>query len=271
MSTKVRDNLMCHPVQISLSPSLKGTWFYQAMVQLAETPSESLCVPTARGGDPQFSFNVKMRGVEGTSGSFRHFLNRVTEELHSQALSLFLPYVGAGPFRGRYLLRPGPMTVRDEMLLTFLGQLIGVSVRAGIPLVLDLIPAFWGSLLGEATLDENELRLYDPVTMNHLDELGRISGESEFEKFLEDNQFPKFTYPSFTGDEQEIVADGDNIYLSFESRPLYAEKVKEFRLAELRSEQRMRRILFGMGTVIPVDTVMTLFTAAEVENLICGT
>ena len=77
-----------------LSPSLKETWFYQAMLQLTETPSDRLCVPMARGGDPQFSFNVKMRGVEGTSGSFRHFLNRVTEELHSQVLSLFLPYIG---------------------------------------------------------------------------------------------------------------------------------------------------------------------------------
>ena len=36
------------------------------MLQLADTPSESLCVPMAHGGDPQFSFNVKMRGVEGT-------------------------------------------------------------------------------------------------------------------------------------------------------------------------------------------------------------
>ena len=253
----------------SLSP--KGTWFYQAMLQLADTPSESLCVPMAHGGDPQFSFNVKMRGVEGTSGSFRQFLNRVTEELHSPALSLLLPYMGAGPFKGRYLLRPGPMTVRDEGLLTFLGQLVGVAVRAGIPLVLDLIPAFWESLLGRADWGDSELRLYDPVTMNHLDEIGRVASEPDFERFLEDSQFPKFTYPSFTGDEQEIVADGDNIYLSFANRHLYAEKVKEFKLEELRSEQRMRRILFGMGTVLPVDTLLTLFTAAEAESLICGT
>ena len=249
---------------------LEGTWFYQAMLQLADEPSERLCAPTARGGDPQFSFNVKMRGVEGTSGSFRHFLNRVTEELHAQALSLLLPYMGAGPFRGRFLLRPGPMTVRDEKLLTFLGQLIGVSVRAGIPLVLDLAPAFWESLLGRASFDDDDLRLYDPVTMNHLDELGRITSDSEFEHFLEENQFPKFTYPSITGDKEEIMADGDNVYLTLANRNLYAEKVKAFKLAELRSEQRIRRILFGMGTVIPVDTIMTLFTAAELENLVCG-
>ena len=241
------------------------------MLQLADTPSESLCVPMAHGGDPQFSFNVKMRGVEGWSGSFRHFFNCVTEELHSPALSLLLPYMGAGPFKGRYLLRPGPMTVRDEGLLTFLGQLVGVAVRAGIPLVLDLIPAFWESLLGRSDWGEGELRLYDPVTMNHLDEIGRVASEPDFERFLEDSQFPKFTYPSFTGDEQEIVADGDSIYLSFANRHLYAEKVKEFKLEELRSEQRMRRILFGMGTVLPVDTILTLFTAAEAESLICGT
>ena len=54
----------------SLSP--KGTWFYQAMLQLADTPSESLCVPMAHGGDPQFSFNVKMRGVEGTRGAIQY-------------------------------------------------------------------------------------------------------------------------------------------------------------------------------------------------------
>jgi hypothetical protein len=247
-----------------------STWFYQAMMQLNETPSDLLCVPIAHGGDPQFSFNVKMRGVEGTSGSFRHFLGRATEELHSQALSLLLPYLGGGQYKGRYVLKPGAMSVRDEKLLMFFGQLLGISMRAGIPLVLNLVPIFWKSLLGQGSFNANDLRTYDPITMNYLEELLAVQGELAFEQFMEEHQYPKFTFLSMSGDEEEIAPNGAATYLTYQTRQDYAAKVKEFKLSELSCDNRLRRIQIGLGTVVPVDTIMTLFTPEEMEALVCG-
>jgi hypothetical protein len=88
---------------------IKGTWFYQSMVQLSQVSSLELCVPLASGSDPHYPFLVKMSGenVEGHSGSFRHLLAKLVDELHGPVLSLFMPYMGEGSFKGRYILRPG--------------------------------------------------------------------------------------------------------------------------------------------------------------------
>ena len=51
------------------SVKLSDTQFCQAVQQLVTIPSQQLCVRLASGGDPTYSFNVKMAGeeVHGTS------------------------------------------------------------------------------------------------------------------------------------------------------------------------------------------------------------
>ena len=65
------------------------------------------------------------------------------EELHGPVLSLLMPYMGEGDFKGRYILRPGPVTLVDEQLLQHFGRILGLGLRSGIPLPLDLVPTFW--------------------------------------------------------------------------------------------------------------------------------
>ena len=95
---------------------IKSTWFYQSMTQLALVSSLELCVPLAVGADPHYPFLVKMSGenVEGHSGSFRHLLAKLVDELHGPLLSLLMPYMGEGTFKGRYMMRPG--TLFDGLL-----------------------------------------------------------------------------------------------------------------------------------------------------------
>jgi len=106
------------PPTINLNPveaigrsidDIKGTWFYQSMTQLSNVSSLELCVPLATGADPHYPFLARMSGetVEGHSGSFRHLLAKLVEELHGQVLSLLMPYMGEGGFKGRYTMRPG--------------------------------------------------------------------------------------------------------------------------------------------------------------------
>ena len=65
--------------------------------------------------------------------------------------------------KGKYILVPGSLTFPDEKLLQFFGQLLGVIIRADIPVGLDIMPYFWRALLGkELTL--NDLREADIVT-----------------------------------------------------------------------------------------------------------
>lgn len=100
-----------------------------------------------------------------TGGSFRQFLWQIVKELQSPLLPILMacPSSAVGINKGKYILVPGSLTFPEEKLLQFFGQLLGVIIRADIPIGLDIMPYFWRSLLGkELTLDD--LREADIVT-----------------------------------------------------------------------------------------------------------
>ncbi len=54
-------------------------------------------------------------------------------------------------------------------MLQFFGQLLGIALRAAIPLPLDLMPSFWRSLIGQPLAAWGpEAAAMDPVTANYL-------------------------------------------------------------------------------------------------------
>jgi hypothetical protein len=78
-------------------------FYIQALNQLLEISSTALNVSVASGGDPHYPLNIKMAGgeeVHGNSGSFRHFLSAIVEQLHGPTLNLLVPYRGPGNFTG---------------------------------------------------------------------------------------------------------------------------------------------------------------------------
>ena len=85
---------------------------------------------------------------------------------HTPYLIPHTPYVYA--LQGKYILCPGQMSYSEEKLLQFFGQLVGVAIRADVPIALDLLPCFWKSLKGEP-LSLADLRDADCITF-HLTE-----------------------------------------------------------------------------------------------------
>ncbi|XP_061026203.1 probable E3 ubiquitin-protein ligase HECTD4 isoform X7 [Eubalaena glacialis] len=158
----------------------ENSYFCQAARQLASVPSSQLCVRLASGGDPTYAFNIRFTGeeVHGTSGSFRHFLWQVCKELQSSSLSLLLlcPSSAVNKNKGKYILTPSPITYGEEQLLHFLGQLLGIAIRADVPLPLDLLPSFWKTLVGEPLDPDQDLQEADILTYNYVKkfESGRI-------------------------------------------------------------------------------------------------
>jgi hypothetical protein len=66
-------------------------------------------------------------------------------------------------------LKPGPFNYGEEKMLQFFGQLLGIALRAAIPLPLDLMPSFWRSLIGQPLAAWGpEAAAMDPVTANYL-------------------------------------------------------------------------------------------------------
>ncbi|XP_035690107.1 probable E3 ubiquitin-protein ligase HECTD4, partial [Branchiostoma floridae] len=262
-----------------------GTQFCQAARQLSIVPSSQLCVKLASGGDPTYSFNVRFTGeeVHGTSGSFRHFLWQVCKELQGPILNLLMlcPSATANRNKGKYILRPGPLTYGEEKLLEFLGQLLGVAVRADVPLPLDLLPPFWKGLVG-LPLDEDDLREADILTYNYITRLAEAETESDFwaacaevcpaqlqEGEGGDHPLCSFTFSSVTGEDVELCAGGRSRMLSWENRVEYLSLIRALRLEELRCANRMAPIAAGLATIVPVQ-VLHILTPGDLELRTCG-
>lgn len=111
----------------------------------------------------------------------------------------------------------GPVSLLDDDLLQFFGKVIGFGLRSGIPLCLDLVPSFWKSLL-DKPVDGEDLSAFDPIVSSYLSKIVSISTQDEFDEFVEDTQFPRFTYPSIRGDDCELLSGGSDTYLSWENR-----------------------------------------------------
>ncbi|XP_059171920.1 probable E3 ubiquitin-protein ligase HECTD4 isoform X2 [Physella acuta] len=239
----------------------------QSYCQLSAISSKKLCVRLASGGDPTYSFNVRMLGeeVHGTSGSFRHFLWQVARELQSPTLSLLLPCPSsaAGFNKGRLILKPGKMSYSEENLLIFVGQLLGITIRADIPLGLDLLYSVWKLLVG-LTLDPSvDLQQADALTYKYMKKIEMAETEAELESVCGDGE-ARFVYTTLTGHDVELLPAGRSVYVNWHNRQTFLEAIKRLRLRELSSSHRVAAIITGLSSLLPYQ-VMTLMTPLDLE------
>lgn len=266
----------------------ENTYFCQAARQLSSVPSSQLCVRIASGGDPTYAFNIRFTGeeVHGTSGSFRHFLWQVCKELQSSALSLLLPCPSAAANRnkGKFILTPCPITYAEEQLLHFFGQLLGIAIRADVPLPLDLLGSFWKGLVGEALDPESDFQEADLLTYNYINKFENVVDEAELEALCAEvssqghvSESPEspgrpsciFTYITMTGEEVELCQGGHDIAVSWENKDMYVRAVRDLRLRELQNVECMSAVRAGLGSIIPLQ-LLTLLSPAEMELRTCG-
>uniref|UniRef100_A0A8D3DKM7 HECT domain-containing protein n=1 Tax=Scophthalmus maximus TaxID=52904 RepID=A0A8D3DKM7_SCOMX len=268
--------------------SSENTYFCQAARQLSCIPSSQLCVKLASGGDPTYAFNIRFTGeeVHGTSGSFRHFLWQVCKELQSSALSLLLPCPSAAANRnkGKYILTPCPISYAEEQLLHFFGQLLGIAIRADVPLPLDLLGSFWKGLVGESLDPEQDLQEADVLTFNYVTKFENVSDEAELEALCaeissqhhsgESPDSPSrpcctFTYITMTGEEVELCQGGRSLTVSWENKDVYARAVRSLRIRELQNVECMKAVSAGLGSIIPLQ-LLTMLSPREMELRTCG-
>ncbi|MEQ2171889.1 putative E3 ubiquitin-protein ligase HTD4, partial [Goodea atripinnis] len=161
-----------------------------------------------------------------------HFLWQVCKELQSSALSLLLPCPSAAANRnkGKYILTPCPISYAEEQLLHFFGQLLGIAIRADVPLPLDLLGSFWKGLVGQPLDPEQDLQEADVLTYNYVKKFENVrravTDESELEALCaeissqhhsgESPDSPSrpccsFTYFTMAGEEVELCQGGHSL------------------------------------------------------------
>ncbi|GCB74378.1 hypothetical protein scyTo_0003468, partial [Scyliorhinus torazame] len=215
-----------------------------------------------------------------------HFLWQVCKELQSSALSLLVPCPSSAANRnkGKHILTPGPITYTEEQLLHFFGQLLGIAIRADVPLPLDLLPTFWKTLVGEPLDQEWDLQEVDILTYNYIKKFETVNNETELEALsaevtshhltTESPESPnkpccKFSYITMTGEEVELCPGGRNITVMWENKDAYASAIRNLRLQEIENTDCMTAVRAGLGSIIPLQ-LLTLPTPLEMELRTCG-
>ena len=263
------------------------TEFYQGVQQLSRTPSPQLCVDLRQiGGEPTYAFDVRMPGVHGNAGSFRHFIWRIIVEIKSANLPLFMPCpsAGVGFHKDKYILNPAPMTYLEERLLIYLGMFIGVSLRANIPLPLDLMSLFWKQLLAESP-DDTDLYDVDRIIYNSTQQLIDVETEEGFEALLyepldeEDgssqaDENPELKEKPKKASEllkqmRECCGDSLPKSLLFSQRAEYVSLMRKAKLKEYSCEKKTCAVLCGIASTLPIH-ILNIFSPEGLEFKICG-
>ena len=124
-------------------------------------------------------------------------------------------------------------------------QLMGISLRAGIPLPLDLMPTFWRSMVNRPVREWSPAcQEIDPTTCNYIHTLEGLT-EDKFEEFLDEHNHPKFTYASLGGAYVELCGEGVSRSVSWANLAEYVDSVKRCRLKEWECAERVAHIQAG--------------------------
>ncbi|XP_077868707.1 E3 ubiquitin-protein ligase HERC2-like [Saccoglossus kowalevskii] len=231
--------------------------FGQACFKLSNFASDSLLLPHR-------VWKVKFIGesVDDCGGGYSESIAEMCDELQNGSVPLLIVTPNgrdeSGANRDCFLLNPHLKSEIHKKLLQFLGILMGIAIRTGSPLSLNLAEPVWKQLAGM------------PLTVSDLTEVDKdyVPGlmcirDMESEVFSE-MEMP-FSTPSASGQEMQLSSKYSRINL--ENRNEYVRAALNYRLHEFYDQ--LQWVREGMAKVIPVP-LLSLFTGYELETMICG-
>jgi hypothetical protein len=251
---------------------LSNTAFGLAFLQLSELDPVSLRQKKPSGNNPHFSLNVEFEGenVEGVGGPYRQFFTDISKELEDtndehMHLPLFIPCpnskAGYGSNQDKFLVNPNS---RNFKFFRFFGRLVGIAIRTGVLLTLDLPTFFWKPLIGIKP-DINDLRAVDTSFVEHCIELLNCSKDS-FDDIMKPSEC--FEVPmSDPNTFCSLKSGGENIKMSFENKGEWVALALNTRLNE--STPQIDAIRQGISDIIPL-ALLSLCTPQDIEWRVCG-
>lgn len=231
----------------------------QVFKQLHSVPASSL-------GHPQRAFVVEFigEGASDAGGPYRECMTNMCSELQSKILPLLIPTPNARESVGANTDQwmPNPLLSSAPMLqqYNFLGRLMGIAIRTGTPLSLDLSPMLWKQLVGEQ-LTLSDLALVDARSAELLKRIGR--GELVEEDALE--MF--FVTRLSDGSEVELKSGGSTERVTRKNAAEYVALAQQVRLHECSAQ--VAAIQAGLAQMLSIELI-SLFTWRELEELVCG-
>eukprot|EP01114_Cavostelium_apophysatum_P001689 TRINITY_DN1146_c0_g1_i2.p1 TRINITY_DN1146_c0_g1~~TRINITY_DN1146_c0_g1_i2.p1 ORF type:complete len:4271 (-),score=1642.72 TRINITY_DN1146_c0_g1_i2:54-12866(-) len=244
------------------------TMFGIAFQQLRSLDPTNLRQKKPGGAEPHFSLRINFKGenVQGEGGPYRQFFTDVSHELQSGVLPLFIPcpnsQQGLGENRDKWIPNPSADSPAQISMFEFLGRLMGLAVRTGTLLNLDLPAIFWKQVVGIAP-DLKDLKQIDQSVYKALKYLAKCTKE-EIETECPDETF---TTHRSDGTRVALKEGGESIKVTFENRDEYVKLIEKTRLNE--SALQIAAIRRGVADIIPLQ-LLNLCTYQDLEWKVCG-
>ncbi len=165
---------------------------------------------------------------------------------------------GTGQNIDQQIPNPSATDAQSIQYFQFLGKLMGVAIRTGDPLSLNLSSFFWKQMIGHP-LESKDLFNID-VRVGELLK-GLIRGEL-ISRNQEDNNEEEghreeinitFTTKLSDGSEVELIPNGKKIRVDADNVEEYVRLVEERRLREC--ERQVAAIRKGLATVVPIKVI----------------
>lgn len=165
-----------------------------------------------------------------------------------------------------------------DSLYTFVGRLMGISIRTQIPLNLDIPPIIWKLILGE-DISLKDLKQIDWFSFKFYEKLKyieysweNVKNGDETERMIIFEEFNSldlyWSCLNINGEVVELKYNGERKPVGINELGEYCIRFKEFKLERefLHATNNIRK---GITEIIP-EVILELQTYEEMEKLICG-
>jgi len=248
------------------------TAFHQVFEQLKDVDVAAFQVDS---GTRVWTVKLIGEGATDAGGPYQEILSQICREVQSPPLSMFIPCPNAqiateqeGSVAGRdkFIPNPSKTSAQHLKMYRFIGLLLGVALRSGHALPLNLPSVVWKPLVGTQP-SHADLRAIDHFCCKFLDGLRHAEVDGITEENFASVIFESFTTSLSDGTKVELKPDGAKIQLTYADRLEYASLVERARLQE--SNAAITAMQDGFYSVVP-PPILAFFTWAELEVAVCG-
>ncbi|XP_030756884.1 E3 ubiquitin-protein ligase HERC2 [Sitophilus oryzae] len=233
--------------------------FGQMVTKLPLLTSEALALPHR-------VWKVEFVGesVDDCGGGYSESIAEMCDELQNGSLPLLIPTPNgrdeAGANRDCFILNPTAKTCLHLNMFRYLGVLMGIAIRTGSPLSLNLAEPVWKQLAG---MDLTPADLTE-IDRDYVPGLLCIREAGPEEPLFQNLEMP-FSTPSSCSIDVSLSTKYKRI--TYENRLEYVRLALNFRLHEF--DEQVKAVRDGMSKVVPVP-LLSLFSGYELETMVCG-
>ncbi|CAF2960714.1 unnamed protein product, partial [Rotaria sp. Silwood2] len=255
--------------------STDETMFLQAFKQLYQNAH------TTFRQEHEQVWRAQYLGMHSTDqgGPFRDSVTCICSDVCSTRLSLFIlcpnGRTNIGLNNDRWIPNTYPpnasIPIRIKQQYQFIGQLMGMAIRQKHYLNLKLPSLLWKQLVREQiTMEDIEnIDIQSFKIINEMEKSINQNNSSIDNNESLNNMLDELRYEvvSSNGQTYELVPNGKNIPITIANYKDYCASYREYRLNEFH--RQIEYIRQGLYSTVP-GYFLSLFTANEIEELVCG-